>query len=425
MKYKEALEKIMNVPMFQKIGTAAFKPTLKGVERLVEALDNPQEDFKTIHIAGTNGKGSVSNMLSSVLIEEGYKVGCYTSPHLLDYRERIRINGEMVSEEIVADFVTKTESIIDNNNPSFFEITTALAFYAFKIEGVDIAIIECGLGGLTDSTNIISPLVSVITNIGYDHKNILGDTLQEIAQQKGGIIKRETPAIIGEHNNQCDKIFADIAEEKNAQLIFAQDKFSAIAQDSQNEKFIINNMAINMSLRGDYQKNNLTTLIATLETLRENNLAISDKAIVDGIAKVTENMQFAGRWHKLLDTPLTICDTGHNEDGVRFVTNQLSKAKYDKLYIIIGFMADKEVDKILGMFSKEAHYLFATASNPRSMTGEELQRHAEKFGLKGEYFISVDEAYQEALKVATDNDMIFVGGSTFIVADLLHLYEKI
>lgn len=421
MDYSSALNKIMAVPMFQKIGAVAFMPTLDGINRLVGSVDNPQTSFQTIHIAGTNGKGSVSNMLSSVLMEAGYRVGCYTSPHLSDYRERVRINGEMVREELVADFVERVEPIIDNFQPSFFEITTALAFYAFKQEGVDIAVIECGLGGLTDSTNIISPLVSVITNIGFDHKNILGDAIAEIAFQKGGIIKKDTPVIIGEHGTESDRVFIDIANEKGAELIFAQDKLSAIAEDDRNEKFRVSEREITMSLRGDYQKNNLITLLATIDTLKSRGLEISEKAIKDGIFRVTENMEFVGRWYTFSDNPLTICDTGHNEDGIRYITSQLSKAKYKKLYIIIGFMADKEVNKILKMFPQDAYYLFTTASNPRSMLGEELKVCASNFSLKGESFSNMSEAYTRAVELAESDDMIFVGGSTFITADFLSL----
>ncbi len=421
MIYEEALEKIMSVPMFQKVGAAAYIPTLDGVNRLVKLLGHPEKSFKTIHVAGTNGKGSVSNMLSSVLMEAGYKVGCYTSPHLLDYRERVRINGEMVSENIVADFTTKVEPIIDEYSPSFFEITTALAFYAFALEEVDIAVIECGLGGLTDSTNIITPLLSVITNIGYDHTALLGDTISEIAVQKGGIIKPHTPVVIGERVEESASVFEDIASRKNAKLIFAEALYNVSQMDSDSGEISINNgdIKLTMGLRGACQSRNIVTLLASISELREQGFAISENALSCGVRNVCQNMEFLGRWQIVNNAPFTVCDTAHNRAGLEYVTTQLKGCSYKQLYIVMGFMADKDVREILHIMPKDAIYLFVKASNPRSMGEEELASLANEFGLKGELFGSVCDGYKRAISLAKSDDMIYVGGSTFVVADFL------
>lgn len=417
MLYSEALAKILSIPMFQSVGAAAFSPTLKGSITLNEIFGNPYNSYPTIHIAGTNGKGSTSSMLTSILMEAGYRVGCYTSPHLADYRERVRINGEKVSEEIVCDFVERLGDAIEQHKPSFFEVTTALAFYAFECKKVDIAVIETGLGGLTDSTNIITPILSVITNIGFDHKNLLGNTLTEIAFQKGGIIKDGVPAVVGEHGVESDPVFCGLTEN----LTFAEDCFKVLSCEQGNKNVVLSDgRCFDLDLEGEYQLKNLVTTLCAVERLREGSVVtISEVALSRGLANVCKNSALEGRWQKISENPLVVCDTGHNEDGIRYVTHQLSQTKYNKLYIVVGFMADKDVKHILNMFPAEAYYLFAPASNPRTMSAGELSEIAGGYGMKGEVCLSVADAYKKALSYANSDDMIFVGGSTFIVADLL------
>ncbi len=426
MLYSDALNKIMSVPMFQRVGTSAFKPTLEGIEKLVNRLSNPQNSYLTIHIAGTNGKGSIANMLSSVLIESGYRVGCYTSPHLCDYRERVRINGEMVDTDVVADFVSEVEDIVDNHHPSFFEITTALAFYAFKRGEVDIAIIETGVGGLTDSTNIINPILSIITNVSYDHRSLLGDTLQDIAYQKGGIIKPYTPVVIGERDDASDKVFETIAMNLNADIVFAEDRFSVTSNDL-NGEVELNGGAyyLNMGLKGSCQHKNIVTLVAAYEELVKAGLNISINHLKLGVNRVCENMNFEGRWQTLFDQPRVICDTGHNYAGVKQVARQLATITEGRLFIVFGVMADKEVNEILELLPKSAQYIYVMAENPRAMCSSELLAEARKLGLDGECYSSVADGYSRALEQAESCDTIFVGGSTFVVADLLlHIKQQ-
>lgn len=416
MTYREALEKILSIPMFQNVGVSAFVPTLDGSIRLNSMLDNPFNSYPTIHIAGTNGKGSSSSMLTSVLMEAGYKVGCYTSPHLTDYRERVRINGAKVSEKVVCEFMDRIGDAIDIYHPSFFEVTTALAFYAFQRECVDVAVIETGLGGLTDSTNIITPILSIITNIGYDHKYILGDTLSEIAAQKGGIIKQGVPAVIGEHGEESDKVFTDISSD----IIFAQDRLQVVSHKARNKEILLSDgRCLDLDLEGEYQLCNLVTVLTAIDKLRDGGMIISEESVSRGLANVCRNTSFEGRWQRVSDDPLVVCDTGHNEDGIRYVSHQLSSSDYHKLYIIMGFMADKEVDKIITLMPSEAYYIFAPASNPRSMSAESLADLRQRFSLDGEVCGSVRDAYKKACCYARADDMIFVGGSTFIVADFL------
>ena len=430
MKYSDALSKIMSIPMFQNIGLSAFVPTLEGSIKLNAIFENPYNSYPTIHIAGTNGKGSTTSMLTSVLMEAGYKVGCYTSPHLLDYRERVRINGVNVSTDIVCDFMDKLGDNIDLYSPSFFEVTTALAFYAFQRENVDVAIIETGLGGLTDSTNIITPILSIITNIGFDHKYLLGDTIAEIATQKGGIIKNGVSAIIGERGEESDSVFVKIAKDKETDITFAQDVISVVSVSADNRDIsVCQNDTVHkysLDLVGECQRKNMITALVAIQKLNDGNFfKISDDDIKRGLSNVVENTSLQGRWQKIEDKPLIICDTGHNEHGVRYIANQLKNAVYDKLYIVIGFMEDKEVSEILELLPKDAYYLFARASNPRSMSGVDLRDRACALGFSGEAFNSVSDAYSVALKRANIDDMIFVGGSTFIVADLLETLTNI
>lgn len=422
MQYSEALEKILSIPMFQNVGVSAFVPTLDGSVRLNKIFDNPYNSYPTIHVAGTNGKGSTSSMLTSILMETGYRVGCYTSPHLTDYRERVRINGVKVDERVVCDFMDRLGDTIDEFKPSFFEVTTALAFYAFERENVDIAIIETGLGGLTDSTNIITPILSIITNIGFDHKYLLGNSLTEIAAQKGGIIKPGIAAVIGEHGEDSDRVFLSISDS----VSFAEDYFSVVSYYTDNKNVKINDGRIfDLDLAGSYQLKNLVTVLCAVDKLREGGVVtISEDAVVRGLSRVCLNSGLEGRWQKISDSPLVVCDTGHNEDGMRYITRQLADSIYNRLYIVIGFMADKEVDVILNMFPVDAYYIFVPASNPRSMAAEVLCDLALGHGLRGEVCASVADGYSKAFSLAEAGDMIFVGGSTFIVADFLEVIGR-
>ncbi len=421
LSYDEALKKIMSVPMFQKVGAAAFAPTLDGINRLVDRLGNPQRCYKTIHIAGTNGKGSVSNMLSSVLMEAGYKVGCYTSPHLIDYRERVMIDGVMVDKEVVAEFTSIVGDIIDKYSPSFFEITTALAFYAFKCELVDIAIIETGLGGLTDSTNIISPVLSVITNISFDHKALLGDSLGAIAEQKGGIIKPLTPVVIGERGEESDEVFNRIASSKKSKIYFAEDYYVVDSFDNISGEITVNkgDESYYLGLRGECQRRNFVTLRCVVDALRERGIEISNSKLSDGVANVCKNLSFRGRWQQLSNHPIVICDTAHNRAGIEQIVAHISKMEYERLYLVLGFMEDKEVEDILSIMPRDAKFIFVTTTNPRSMKSERIFDIAQKMGLDGIYCQSVLEGVNMAKAYANPNDMIFIGGSTFTVADVL------
>jgi dihydrofolate synthase/folylpolyglutamate synthase len=393
------------LPMYQRVGGVAYKKDLSNTILLANQLGNPQNNFKSIHVAGTNGKGSVSHMLASVLQEAGYKVGLYTSPHLRDFRERIKINGNMISEAYVVEFVEKHKTFFENYSLSFFEMTVGLAFDYFSYQKVDVAVIEVGMGGRLDSTNIIKPQLSVITNIGMDHTAFLGNTLPEIAAEKGGIIKPEVPVVIGETQAETTPVFKKLANEKKAELFFAEAfKFEAFETD----------------LKGNYQKKNLQTAIAATKLLRDRNLyQINDTTIKSGLLNVVSNTGLQGRWQVLLEKPKVICDTAHNKEGLTYVLKQLSQEKINKLHIVLGFVADKDVDSVLKLFPKNAIYYFCKPDIPRGLDVEELSVKAKRAGLQGEPFQSVQEAYKASLKSASKEDLIFIGGSTFVVAEII------
>ncbi len=390
------------LPMYQRQGKTAFKKDLTNILAFAEYLQNPHKKFRSIHVAGTNGKGSTSHMIASILQEAGYKVGLYTSPHLKDFRERIKIDGVMISEEEVVNFITENRAFLEQQGLSFFEMTVGLAFDYFAKAEVDIAVVEVGLGGRLDSTNIITPEVSVITNIGYDHTQFLGETLPEIAFEKAGIIKEAIPVIVGEKQEIIAPLFTKIAMERNTDIIFAEDcSISGYQTD----------------LLGSYQLKNVKTAVAAIKLL--TSFATTEAHITKGLLNVVNNTGLLGRWQVLQQHPKVICDTAHNKEGLTFVLEQLSDEPCDQLHIVLGTVNDKKLTGILPMFPKEAIYYFCRPEIPRGLSAEALQREAKQFGLKGASYSSVEEAYKKALNKAGKNDLIFVGGSTFVVAEVL------
>jgi len=403
MTYQETLDYLFGrLPMYQRTGTAAYKADIGNIVAASKHLGNPHTQFKSIHIAGTNGKGSTAHMLASVLQESGCKVGLYTSPHLKDFRERIKINGKMIAEQEVVDFVKESKAIFEEMELSFFEFTVAMAFDYFADQQVDIAIIETGLGGRLDSTNILNPELSIITNIGLDHTNLLGNTLEKIAAEKGGIIKENTPIIIGRKQKETNTIFQNIAKEKNAHLMYSEPQ---------------QNYATD--LKGEYQKENINTTITAIEQLQEQCWAINSSNIEQGLLKIVANTQLLGRWQTLSEIPHIICDTGHNEDGIKQISKQLKNTKYEQLHFVFGTVNDKNLDSILSHLPKNASYYFCQANIPRAMDAKELQQKSAKYELKGNVFTIVKQALSKAKENANASDLIFVGGSTFVVAEAL------
>lgn len=417
------------LPMFQRTGPAAYKPDLGNTISICNLLQNPQNKFISIHVAGTNGKGSTSHMLASIFKEAGYKTGLYTSPHLKDFRERIKINGQMISQSFVADFISKYHHEFDKIKPSFFEMTVGLAFDYFAHEKVDIAIIEVGLGGRLDSTNVITPILSVITNISFDHVNLLGDTLPKIASEKAGIIKQGIPVVIGETNKQTKQVFIEKANLEKSQIYFADKNFTITNISEYNplqnyfEADIYKGNQIVLEklkcgLIGQYQYKNILTVLQAVDLLKEK-FKIEEKHIRNGIFKVVENTGLLGRWQVLNKQPLAICDTGHNEAGITYVINQIKKTPHQHLHFVLGLVNDKEIDKILTLLPKQATYYFCKANIPRALSEEILKEKATLLGLNGNTYNSVNEAFQTALKNAGKNDLVFVGGSTFVVAEVV------
>jgi len=429
--YTETLAYLFEkLPMFHRIGQAAYKSSLDNTLRLDEIFGHPHQNYKTVHVAGTNGKGSVSHMLAAVLQSAGYKTGLYTSPHLKDFRERIKINGEMISEDDVIKWVEKYP--IKNNlwemEPSFFELTAAMAFDYFAKMKVDIAIIEVGLGGRLDSTNIITPEVSVITNIGLDHTDLLGETLEKIAIEKAGIIKKDIPAIIGTTQNETKQVFIDMAKIKKTPLIFADQKYvlsySMFGLDGkQIMNFEKNNELvypeIRLDLLGNYQQKNVPAVLKALDILIENGWKISTQNIYDGLRNTAKLTGLMGRWQIIGNNPLIVCDTAHNEDGIKMVVTQIKNTAYKTLHFVFGVVADKNQDAILQLLPKNAVYYFTKADIPRALDEKELAQKASGFGLKGLSYPSVIEAFMASKTNAHKSDLIFVGGSTFVVAEIL------
>ena len=403
MNYTQTLDYLFGrLPIYQRIGAAAYKADIGNIIIATKHLENPHTQFKSIHIAGTNGKGSTAHMLASILQESGIKVGLYTSPHLKDFRERIKINGDMIAQKQVVTFVKGNLIFFEKMELSFFEFTVAMAFDYFAKQKVDIAIIETGLGGRLDSTNIINPELAIITNISLDHTNLLGDTIEKIAREKAGIIKNEIPVIIGRRQKETTSIFKNIAKEKNANLIYASTQ-KCYASD----------------LKGEYQKENINTVITAIKQLQKQGWAITEDYIEHGLLKTVANTQLLGRWQTLSSNPQIICDTAHNEDGIKEIAKQLSNSKYEQLHIVFGTVDDKNLDTILPYLPKNAKYYFCNANILRAMKAVDLKQRADKQQLKGRIFTSVREALKCAKINANPKDLIFVGGSTFVVAEVV------
>ncbi|SHG51302.1 dihydrofolate synthase / folylpolyglutamate synthase [Flavobacterium fluvii] len=405
MNYQETINWMFNqLPMYQLQGASAYKKDLTNAYLLADHLDNPQKNLKCIHVAGTNGKGSTSHMLASILQEAGYTVGLYTSPHLRDYRERIKIDGIEISEDFVCDFISKHKHFFENNDMSFFEMTVGLAYDYFAKEKVDIAIIEVGMGGRLDATNIITPLVSVITNIALDHTQFLGNTIESIAFEKAGIIKPGIPVVIGEYTNETKPVFETKAKENNSEIYFAS---KLISQNYPSD------------LIGDYQVHNKKTVLQTIAIINsQKEFKIYETDIKSGLLNVVKNTGLEGRWQQLGESPKIICDTAHNKNGLEIVMTQIQKQKFDNLHIVLGVVNDKDLDEVLPLFPTNATYYFCKPNIPRGLEAIILQEKAQKFHLLGETYPSVTEAYNESKNIATKNDFIFIGGSTFVVAEL-------
>jgi dihydrofolate synthase/folylpolyglutamate synthase len=432
MNYTETLDYLYTqLPMFTRVGVSAFKKDLTNTIALCGVLDNPQHKFKSIHIGGTNGKGSTSHMLAAVLQTAGYKTGLYTSPHLKDFRERIRINGQMISEQEVIDFVANHQVDFETIKPSFFEMTVAMAFDAFARHEVDIAIIEVGLGGRLDSTNVITPLLSIITNIGWDHMNLLGDTLPEIAGEKAGIIKPGIPVIIGEHQPEVAQVFLDKAQKENSTLIFASQKWDVKAHELNHTSLLpitatqADSLAphasiqLNLDLTGTYQLKNVKTVLAAVNELRTQNFNVNNEHIAQGLSRVQLITGLQGRWQTLNTHPLTICDTGHNPNGIEEVLKNIAAVNYEHLHFVIGMVNDKDITKVLSMLPKNATYYFCKPDIPRGLEAEALQQQAAALQLHGQAYHSVETALQAAQQQANTHDLVFAGGSTFVVAEIV------
>jgi len=437
MDYAQTLDYLYSqLPMFTRDGPSAFKKDLTNTLELCKRLGDPQHQFKSVHVAGTNGKGSTSHMLAAILQTAGYKTGLYTSPHLRDFRERIRINGDMISEQQVISFVEKHKTDFEEIKPSFFEMTVGMAFDEFAREKVDIAVVEVGLGGRLDSTNIITPLLSLITNIGWDHVNMLGDTLQLIAGEKAGIIKPRIPVIVGEYQPEVADVFIKKAELENAPISFASAIWH-IESDSpwtmdhrpwtkeyldfeiQKNDSPLTTFNLQLDLPGTYQLKNVKAVLSAIDELREQGYEITDEHIKIALSQVKVLTGLHGRWEVLSRDPLTICDTGHNPEGITEVLKNIEAVAYDQLHFVMGVVNDKDISKILAMLPKKAIYYFCKPDIPRGLDAESLKQKAESFGLGGEVYPSVKAAFRAAQSAAGENDLVFVGGSTFVVAEVV------
>ncbi len=429
MTYPQALEFLFSqLPAFHRIGKAAYRNDLKNTILLDNYFDHPHNKYPTIHIGGTNGKGSVSHMIASVLQEAGYKTGLYTSPHLKDFRERIKVNGEMIPENEVITFLTRHKNIIESVKPSFFEMTVAMAFNYFAETRVDVAVIEVGLGGRLDSTNIIDPVLSVITNIGHDHMDLLGDTFEKIASEKAGIIKQNIPVLISESQPETERVFITKAKESGSVISFADRTYACKLEENVSVKgergYMTKELSTNhqfngkLMLGGDYQSKNLQAVFAAFNILK-TAFAISHDEITDGIRNVVTNTGLYGRWQILSRDPLTVCDTGHNREGLIYVLDQLKRIPKSALHIILGFVNDKDLGSVLPLFPIDAMYYFTKANIPRALNETVLKSEAGKYGLSGQSFSDIKTALENARTNAKKSDMIFIGGSTFVVAEVI------
>ena len=429
MNYTETLEFLFtSMPSFQRVGGDAYKPGLERIASFCQHIGNPQRNFYTIHVAGTNGKGSVSHMLASILREAGYRTGLFTSPHLVDFRERIRVDGEMIPKQKVVNFVDRYREKMQELDLSFFEMTAAMAFDYFDQSDVEVAVIETGLGGRLDATNVITPILSVITNVSYDHTEFLGDTIAKIASEKAGIIKKSVPVVVGQHSAEYDNVFVERAKELNSRIIFAEDEWTLNGVehfDNENQHFSLvrerdaKGYELDVDLLGDYQRHNIVTVCAAADFLAENTpLTISRRALRQGIAVAAASTGLAGRWQVLEQEPYTVCDTGHNEDGIRYVAQQLENLECDRLFAVMGFAREKELSKILALLPKKAHYIFTRANIERARAIEDIAAEAERLGLDFETVSNVKEAVARARSLAQPTDAIFIGGSNYVIAEL-------
>lgn len=424
MNYKETLEYLYNsTPVFEHVGASAYKEGLQNTLALDEHFGHPHLKFRTIHIAGTNGKGSCSHTIASILQEAGYKVGLYTSPHLVDFRERIKVNNVCISEKEVVEFVESERDFFEPLHPSFFELTTAMAFQYFEKEHVDIAVIEVGLGGRLDCTNIITPILSIITNISFDHTQFLGDTLEKIAAEKAGIMKRGIPVVIGEYNDETKSIFEVRAKELDAPITYAQDSnriMSSEAIENGGRKYTTaDGNSFVGELGGDYQEKNTRTVLEACRILRDMGIINDEKHIYEGIKKVCSNTGLLGRWQKISEKPLTVCDTGHNVAGWKYLSEQIKRQRCRTRRIIFGMVDDKDINSVMSLLPKDAEYYFTQASCKRALNSLTVASIAESHGITGKSYNNVGEAYLQARKEADKEDFIFIGGSSYIVADLL------
>ena len=429
MNYQETLNYLYNsTPVFEHVGAVAYKEGLQNTLALDKHFNHPHTNFKTIHIAGTNGKGSCSHSLASILQEAGYKVGLYTSPHLVDFRERIRVNGQCISKERVVKFVEDERKFFEPLHPSFFELTTALAFKYFYEQKVDIAIIEVGLGGRLDCTNIISPILSIITNISFDHTQFLGDTLAKIAAEKAGIIKKGVPVIIGEANEETRPVFQSKANEVNSVIVFAEDNAivtsSSPMADGGRRYYLSNNSTLVGELSGDYQERNMNTILCACNILKQMNIIKNDDVIAKGLTNICKNTGLLGRWQTIQNNPTVVCDTGHNVGGWNYLAPQIKRQQCNQLRIVFGMVDDKDINSVMYLLPKNAIYYWTQAESKRAIKAERVAEIAIKHDLRGEIFDNVEVAYTKALQDSNKDDFVFVGGSSYIVADLLTFLSR-
>ena len=429
MNYQETLNYLYNsTPVFEHVCAVAYKEGLQNTLALDKHFNHPHTNFKTIHIAGTNGKGSCSHSLASILQEAGYKVGLYTSPHLVDFRERIRVNGQCISKERVVKFVEDERKFFEPLHPSFFELTTALAFKYFDEQKVDIAIIEVGLGGRLDCTNIISPILSIITNISFDHTQFLGDTLAKIAAEKAGIIKKGVPVIIGEANEETSPVFQSKANEVNSDIVFAEDNAivtsSSPMADGGRRYYLSNNSTLVGELSGDYQERNMNTILCACNILKQMNIIKNDDVIAKGLTNICKNTGLLGRWQTIQNNPTVVCDTGHNVGGWNYLAPQIKRQQCNQLRIVFGMVDDKDINSVMYLLPKNAIYYWTQAESKRAIKAERVAEIAIKHDLRGEIFDNVEVAYTKALQDSNKDDFVFVGGSSYIVADLLTLLSR-
>lgn len=429
MNYQETLNYLYNsTPVFEHVGAVAYKEGLQNTLALDKHFNHPHTNFKTIHIAGTNGKGSCSHSLASILQEAGYKVGLYTSPHLVDFRERIRVNGQCISKERVVKFVKDERKFFEPLHPSFFELTSALAFKYFDEQKVDIAIIEVGLGGRLDCTNIISPILSIITNISFDHTQFLGDTLAKIAAEKAGIIKKGVPVIIGEANEETRPVFQSKANEVNSDIVFAEDNAivtsSSPIVDGGRRYNLSNNSTLVGELSGDYQERNMNTILCACNILKQMNIIKNDDIIAKGLTNICKNTGLLGRWQTIQNNPTVVCDTGHNVGGWNYLAPQIKRQQCNQLRIVFGMVDDKDINSVMFLLPKNAIYYWTQAESKRAIKAERVAEIAIKHDLRGEIFDNVEVAYTKALQDSNKDDFVFVGGSSYIVADLLTFLSR-